>query len=223
MKIHPQPEVNQAPSRLIIGSGSTVLEKYPNARPVMSGDITVNLTDDLKPTHVLDISNLAKLKFLTKEYSGAFTEIIFERVGCGFASLYKSRRKLRKGLKKIAAMLKPEGKLIYEGFCTYSKRNIDSSLGITDNPAWAIRRVFANALRLENRLDCFHKSTKFQIMTNTPIQLQLEVISQFYTEKLGKAGLEINECCMKLYPSENDKSYLDHTYHFTLSATKSAS
>jgi hypothetical protein len=88
MKIHPLPETNQNNSRLIIGSGSEVLEKHPKARPIMNGDITVNLTADLNPTHILDISNLAQLKTLTKTYPGAFTEIIFERVGFGFAYLY---------------------------------------------------------------------------------------------------------------------------------------
>jgi hypothetical protein len=88
MKIHPLPETNQNNSRLIIGSGSEVLEKHPKARPIMNGDITVNLTADLNPTHILDTSNLAQLKTLTKTYPGAFTEIIFERVGFGFAYLY---------------------------------------------------------------------------------------------------------------------------------------
>ena len=50
MKIHPYQETNQVNTRLIIGSGSEGLEKHPNARPIMNGDITVNLTDDLNPT-----------------------------------------------------------------------------------------------------------------------------------------------------------------------------
>jgi len=118
-------------------------------------------------------------------------------------------------------MLKPGGLLIYEGFCFYSLRNIDRNLGVNNNPLHAIQLVFACAMKIKFQLNCFHKHTSLDYLLHCTLQQQLEGITAFYTEHLGKARLEINKCGMTYYPSEKDKNYLDHGYHFTLSATKS--
>ncbi len=126
-------------TRLIIGSGEHVKDKYPYDNvisPDARCDFTIN--DDytskqkkdwkhvLNPDCDLDISNLNRLKVISEIYKEQFDEVIFERVGNGLAN-FVAYYNLDEFIALFSGMLKDQGKLIYQSFrvCGYDGLVLD--------------------------------------------------------------------------------------------------
>ena len=212
MKTHPMKE-NQI-ARLIIGSGSLVNIKNSDARTPSAADITINKDGAIKPTYQMDIRHLSNKRDILSKYVSHFSEVIFELVGDGLASLYTNTRDMQKNLKAIYRILQQNGRLVYEGFvCNAINTGILDSGSLDIGLVRTVDKAYQRMIDIKST--CFTQPHWKQDFKDRFVDLQ-----EFHTDQLNKAGYRDIKFHVSKY-DELERGELKATrWHIKCSATK---
>ena len=143
--------------RLLVGSGADVLKKFPWSRPVTPQDITIDIapasnpSNFINPTYIANGGDVREITSLSKQFQGAFSEIIIEHIGNGFPQFLSCQQgtgsncynQLFQLLRVYNSMIAPGGTLTYESYrYSVTEKNIDvGALKVLENLMVSVQKM----------------------------------------------------------------------------------